>query len=154
MIETPQVVQAAPQLMASIRLNVGWSEMRQVMGPGLSEVRAVAAAQGIAATGVWFTHHFRQPTDTLDFEICLPVAARVKPEGRVKPGELPAATVARTVYRGGYEGLGAAWGEFTAWIRTNGHKANADFWERYVAGPESSADPADWRTELNRPLIA
>jgi effector-binding domain-containing protein len=154
MIETPQVAQTAPQLMASIRLSVGWSEMRHVMGPGLSEVRAVAAAQGIAAAGAWFTHHFRSPTDTLDFEICLPVATRVKPEGRVKPGELPASTVARTVCRGGYEGLGAAWGEFAAWIKANGHNTGADFWERYVAGPESSADPADWRTELNRPLIA
>ena len=153
MIETPEIVEVSAQPFASLRVVAKWNEMRAAIESGLGELKEAAAAQGIAATGPWFNHHFRAPTDTFDFEICLPVAARVKPEGRVKPGELPAATVARTIYRGGYEGLGAAWGEFAAWIRANGHKAGADFWERYVAGPESSADPADWRTELNRPLI-
>jgi effector-binding domain-containing protein len=61
--------------------------------------------------------------------------------------------VARVVYRGPYEGLGAAWGEFDAWIAANGHKPGTDLWECYVAGPESSPDPAAWRTELNRPLV-
>jgi hypothetical protein len=65
----------------------------------------------------------------------------------------PATTVARTVYHGGYEGLGAAWGEFDAWIKTDGHKPGPDPWECYIAGPESGPDPANWRTELNRPLV-
>ncbi len=60
--------------------------------------------------------------------------------------------VARSVYRGPYEGLGPAWGELDAWIRANEHKPAPDLWEVYVAGPESSADPATWRTELSRPL--
>ena len=25
-------------------------------------------------------------------------------------------------------------------------------WERYLAGPETGPDPAQWRTELNQPL--
>jgi effector-binding domain-containing protein len=128
--------------------------MRKVMGPGLSELRAAIAAQGIAPTGPWFDHLFRRPTDTFDFEICLPVAERVRPVGRVKAGQLPAATVARTIYHGGYGGLGAAWGEFEAWIMANGHKSGSDFCQCYLAGPESNADPATWRTELIRPLIA
>jgi len=66
---------------------------------------------------------------------------------------LPATTVARTVFQGPYEGLGAAWGEFDAWIVANGHTPGPDLWECYVAGPESSSDPASWRTELNRPLV-
>jgi len=61
--------------------------------------------------------------------------------------------VARTVFQGAYEGLGAAWGEFDAWIVANGHTPGPDLWECYVAGPESSSDPASWRTELNRPLV-
>lgn len=48
--------------------------------------------------------------DTFDFEVGVPVAAPVAAAGRVKPGELPAATVARTVYHGDYSGLGEAWG--------------------------------------------
>jgi effector-binding domain-containing protein len=60
--------------------------------------------------------------------------------------------VACTVYHGGYEGLGPAWGELEAWIAAEGRQTAADLWECYIAGPESSSDPADWRTELNWPL--
>jgi effector-binding domain-containing protein len=72
----------------------------------------------------------------------------------VKPGQLPATTVARTVYHGDYEGLGAAWGEFGAWIKANGYTPAPNLWECYVAGPESNPDPATWRTELIRPLTS
>jgi effector-binding domain-containing protein len=90
---------------------------------------------------------------TFDFEIGVPVATAIAPVGRVTPGELPAATVARTVYQGGFEGLGAAWGEFNAWITAEGHTPCPDLWECYVAGPESGPEPSSWRTELNRPLV-
>lgn len=60
--------------------------------------------------------------------------------------------VAQSVNHGGYEGLAAAWGEFESWIAANGHASAPDRWERYVTGPESSPDPATWRTERNRPI--
>ncbi len=122
----------------------------------MSWVRATAslmdavAAQGIATTGPWFSHHLRMDPAIFDFEIGVPVAAPVAAMGRVQLGQLPAATVARTVYHGPYEGLGTAWGEFDAWIAANG----PDLWECYVAGPESGLDPATFRTELNRSLTA
>lgn len=111
------------------------------------------AAQGIAATGPWLTHHLRMDPQTWDFEISVPVASPVNPAGRVKPGTLRAARVARTNYHGPFEGLGDAWGELMQWIAANGHTPAADLWECYAAGPESGPDPAKWRTELNRPLL-
>jgi effector-binding domain-containing protein len=154
MLDTPQIVRTDPQPVAAIHLCVPWTKMREVMGPGLSELKASVAAQGVEVTGPWFNHHSRPPTDTLDFRICLPVARAVSPIGRVEPGELPAATVARTVYHGPFDGLGKAWGELRSWIAANGHETGNEFWERYLVGPEASADPASWRTELNWPLVA
>lgn len=154
MIDTPRIVQTADQLTAHIPLQVACGDMPKVMGPGITEVFNVLAAQGLKPIGPWFTHHQRRPTDSFDFSICVPVATAVKPSGRVQSGTLPAATVARTIYRGGYEGLGAAWGEFHAWLTAQGHTPRADLWECYVQGPESGADPSQWRTELNAPLIA
>jgi effector-binding domain-containing protein len=152
-LETPQVMETADQLTAFIHLTVPRAEIRSVMAPGLGEVKAAIAAQGIAPAGPWFTHHLRMDPALFDFEVCVPVEEPVAAAGRVKPGRLPAARVARVVYRGPYEGLGAAWGEFDAWIAANGHKPGTDLWECYVAGPESNPDPAAWRTELNRPLV-
>ena len=91
-------------------------------------------------------------SDTFDFELGVKVSAPVKAAGRVKPGELPAAKVARTVYSGPYEGLPSAWGEFNKWLEANGYEQAENLWELYSVGPQSSPDPANWRTELNRPL--
>jgi len=151
-IDKPQVLQMAEQPSAFIRLTVPRSEIQNVMGPGYGELMDTIAAQGITATGPWFTHHLSMQPDTFDFEIGVPVSAPVAPAGRVQAGRVPGITVAQTTYRGPYEGLGDAWAEFDAWIAASGHAAGPDLWERYVAGPESNADPASWRTELNRPL--
>lgn len=72
--------------------------------------------------------------------------------GRVRCGSLPAATLARATYRGGYEGLSAAWGELRQWTEANGHTRGVDLWEVYASGPETSSNAAEWRTELNQPL--
>jgi effector-binding domain-containing protein len=120
---------------------------------GVRELMAAVAAQGIAPTGPWFSHHLRMDPNTFDFEISVPVRSPVAAVGRVKPGIWPATKVARTVYRGDYEGLGEAWGEFNDWIAAHGHRPGPDYWECYATGPESTPDPAAWRTELTRPLI-
>jgi len=154
MIDSPQIVQVPAQSIACIPLCIPRAEIRNVMGPGLAELRAAVEEQGIAITGPWFTHHLRISPEVFDFEICLPVASRVATAGRVRPSERPEMTAARTEYHGPYEGLGPAWGEFDAWVRSRGLLPAADLWECYLAGPESSSDPAAWRAELLRPLIA
>ena len=40
-----------------------------------------------------------------------------------------------------------------AMVKESGENPQDAFWESYVAGPGSSPDPKNWRTELNRPLI-
>ncbi len=152
MLETPQLMQTAAQLAAVIHLKIPRNQIRQVMGPGLSELMSTVAAQGIGPTGPWFSHHLRMEPDTFDFEIGVPVSAPVKATGRVKPGQLPARSVARAIYRGAYEGLDSAWGELKAWLKAQGHTPAEDLWECYLAGPESNPDPATWRTELNWPV--
>jgi effector-binding domain-containing protein len=152
MLDKPRIVQTEAQLTAVIRLTVARAKIQSVMGPAIGEVMAALAAQGRAPAGPVFSHHLRMDPEVFDFEVGVPVTAPVAATGRVKASRLPAATVARAVYHGGYEGLGAAWGEFGKWIAAEGHTPASDLWERYVAGPESSPDPATWRTELNRPL--
>jgi effector-binding domain-containing protein len=146
-------VQTAAQPAAIIRFTIPRAEIRNVMGPGHSELMDAVAAQGIIPIGPWFSHHLRMDPEIFDFEIGVPIAAPFSAVGRVTAGQLPAATVARTVYHGGYEGLGAAWGELDAWVKAEGHTPAPDLWECYVAGPESGSDSTTWRTELNRPLI-
>lgn len=152
MLETPQIIRSEPQRTAVIRLTIPRDEIQAVMGPGIEELVSTVSDQGIGPGGAVFSHHLRMDPDVFDFEIGVPVTGVVKPEGRVEAGELTARTVARTVYQGPYEGLADAWGEFDAWITKNGHEPGPDLWEVYVTGPQTTPDPAGWRTELNRPL--
>ena len=152
MIDTPQITHSTAQPTAFIHLTIPRDEIRNVMGPGISELMSTIAAQGIAPTGPWFNHHLKMHPDIFDFQISVPVASAVKPTGRVQAGVLPATKVARTVYHGPYEGLGDAWGEFSDWVEAQNLEPAEDLWECYTSGPESSPDPTQWRTELNRPL--
>jgi effector-binding domain-containing protein len=152
MIDTPEIVDLPEQKMAVIALNVPSSEIMTHMGPGIGELHATLAAQGITPVGPWFTHHHRAPTDTFDFEICLPVDTDVTPAGRVKPGKRPAMTVARTTYSGGYEGLGNGWGTFIRSLKDQGVATTDALWETYAVGPETGPDSSQYRTILSKPL--
>lgn len=153
MIETPHIVESPAQQTAVIRLAVPREEIRQVMGPAIREVMAAVAAQGLAPAGPVFAYHFRMDPRVFDFEVGAPVEGSIVQDGRVAPAEMPARRVVRTVYHGGYEGLADAWREFEAWIKGEGLETTIALWESYLTSPESSPDPADWRTELNRPLM-
>src|SRR5260221_11253841 len=107
MLDIPEITEAAAQLTAVIHLTIPRAEIRNVMGPGLGELRAAIAAQGIAPAGPWLTHHLRMDPAIFDFEICVPITIPVVATGRLKPGQLPAATVARAVYHRGSEALGS-----------------------------------------------
>jgi effector-binding domain-containing protein len=153
MIETPTVVETRAQLIAIVHIETPRSKMQQVMGPGIGEVMSAVKAQGIGPTGPWFTHHLKMTSEAFDFDICVPVSAPAIPIGRVKPGRRPAINLVRTVYHGPYEGLAGAWHEFGTWVEANGRQTSGDLYECYLVGPETSADSADWRTELSRALV-
>lgn len=153
MLDEPKIVQTSAQKTAVIHLTIPREKIQEEMGPTFTELMSTIKAQGITPTGPWFSHHLRMDPAVFDFEIGVPVSADVQPTGRVKPGHLPSAKVARTIYRGGYEGLGTAWGEFEKWLKTNGHSAAPDLWEVYTAGPETGNDASLYRTELNRPVV-
>lgn len=153
MIDTPQIAQFPGQRVALIHLTIPRDEIGQVMGPGVNEVYAAVRDQRLPQAGRWLNHHLRIDPDVFDFEICVPVRAEVQAVGRVVPGMLAPATVARTEYHGRYEDLAEAWAEFRAWVVENGHTPAEGLWEVYLVGPEVSDDPAQWRTQLNLPLV-
>ncbi|MBX7214121.1 MAG: GyrI-like domain-containing protein [Thermoflexales bacterium] len=153
MIDTPTILQSAETPIALIHITVPREEIQAVMGPGYAELMGALQAQGVAPAGPWLTHHLRMSPEVFDFELAVPVRGTVQPVGRVRMGTLPARTLARTTYRGPFEGLPDAWDAFMAWVTAAGHTPAADLWEVYVRGPEASADPAEWETQLNRPLL-
>ena len=154
MLDTPHLTQTGEQPTAVIHLTVSRTEISHVIDSAIAEVIAAIAAQGANPVGPCFTYHPKRPSGLFDFEVGFPVDRPITPVGRVKMGQLPTAKIVRTIYMGCYEGLASAWGEFCAWIETEGLTPQDSLWECYLSGSESNPDPATWRTELNRPLAA
>jgi len=154
MLDTPRISSTEPRPVAVIRLTIPRAEIQTVLRLAMGELLAAIAEQGIDTDGPLFSHHFAMHPDTFDFEVGIFTTIFVEDVGRVRRGESSASsTVAKTTYRGPYEGLGAAWSEFDRWVAAAGHTSAADLWEFYISGPESGPDPTKWRTDLLRPLI-
>ncbi len=154
MIATPEVTETQPRIAAVIHVTIPRSQTRSTMPAAIREIIAALSSQGMGPSGPLFFHHLTTSAETFDVEVGFPVAAPVRPTGRVKSGEFPGGRIARTVYQGNYEGLYRAWSEFGEWMKCERQTGRGDLWEIYVAGPESSSDPANWRTELCLPLQA
>lgn len=153
MLERPEIVHSPAQATAIVRIEVPRAEIMRVMEPAIDEVLQVLREQGVQPAGSLVTYHRSMDPAVFDFEVGFPVSMTVRPSRRVVPSGIPAATVVRAIYRGGYEGLGDAWKELSAWMSAEGHQAGPSLWERYLTGPESGPDTARWRTELNRPVV-
>jgi len=153
MLDTPQITSSKAQASAVIRLAIPFAEMPKHIGPAIGELMALVKAQAIGPASPWYILVHKMDASAIDCDVGVPVSDPVKPAGRVKPGSLPATKVARAVYRGGYEGIPAAWAELDAWVAKNGQKPAGPIWDVYLAGPETGPDPSTWRTELNRALV-
>lgn len=105
MIDAPHIAQTVAQQTAIIRLTIPRAKMMTAFGPAVGELMSVLAAQGISPAGPVFAHHLKITPGIFDFEVGVAIATPVIAAGRMKPSEWPAMKVARTGYRGPYEGL-------------------------------------------------
>ena len=158
MIETLKIVQSQLITAAVIHVTCPRERIQAEVAPAIKEVLAALAETGQRPAGPMFMHHLTMSGSHFDVEVGFPISAPLRPSGRVKPGELPAARVARTIYSGPYEGLFSAWEEFGRRLLDDNSVDPSvlapikTVWERYLVGPETGSDASQWRTELNLPL--
>ncbi len=122
----------------------------QVLFPALT-------AQGIKPIGPALALYHEVPSDTVTFEVGIPVD-RPLPEDIpndagiiLTNSSLPAGKIARRTYIGPFDGLGQAWTEFMDSVESAsvaGHQPAFPCWEVYVTEPAPDADPATLRTDL------
>jgi len=152
MIDTPTIVETQAQLTAVIHLDIAREQMPAEFGHAINEVLQALSAQGIEPRSAALAYHLRMPPGRFDLEVGFVVSDTIAASGRVKASQLPAGRVARTIYRGPYQGLPTAWDTFTQWMNDQGVKQGEDLWELYSVGPHVTTDDSEYQTELNRPL--
>lgn len=136
-----------PQHVAVVRAHVPREGVGEFVAGAFGEVMRVVGDQGRRVVGMPFGRYHVTP-DGFDAEAGFPVDAPVERAGRVEAGELPGGPVAHLVYKGPYDGVGAAYQAAVDWVIDNGDQVAADPWECYLDEP-GVAEP---RTEVFVPF--
>jgi effector-binding domain-containing protein len=145
----PEVAVLPEAVTAVIDGAIPFAELPDFFDRSYTSLAATLAEQGIAITGPAFALYHRPPTDRVDLEVGFPTDGTVERAGPVRPGSLPAGTVARVVHEGSYDDLGTSWERLRAWIAGRGLTPGTVIWEVYVTEPTPDTDPADLRTQLH-----
>ena len=122
------------------------------------ELNAWAKKNNVKAAGPAFTV-FLDPPNEFDpnsgrFEVCLPVAATPKVEGKLKAKNFPACTVAYSQVKGPYDQIPAHYAEMLAWMDAQGLEAAGAPREVYIKRPDikGKTDPKEYLTEIQFPI--
>jgi effector-binding domain-containing protein len=143
----------AQQSIISIRDRHRQSELPAFLGWAFGDLFSHLKVLGVEPAGPPFVIYHAFGPDDIDAEVCVPVSQPVTASGRSESRVLPAMTVARTLHVGPYEALGSAYAAVNDWTAIHGFEAAGPMRERYLNGPGEAASPADYRTEIEIPIV-
>lgn len=129
------------------------ADLGQLFDKTFAAIFSTLPRVGITPVGPPFGLYTREPGETVDVEVGIPVSAPLTADHPV--GELtltgstlPAGQLAAVSYFGDFGGLGDAWGAFMRGVVELGQTPTMPFFEVYVTEPTPDMDPDDLRTDL------
>jgi effector-binding domain-containing protein len=141
------------QPVISIRARHAQGEIPAFLGRSFGELFGQLTILGVTPSGPPLViYHEFGPTE-IDAEVCVPIGRDVTATGTVRTRILPAATVVRTLHVGPYEALGAAYEALNAWVAQQDLAVAGPVQERYLNGPGDTGSPAEYRTEIELPVV-
>ncbi len=142
------------EAIVSIRERLPTAELPGFIGRSYETLFSHVGELGLQATEAPFIVYHAFGPGAVDAEVCVPVPHPVAAGDGMTSRLLPAATVARTLHVGAYDGLGAAYTELTEWVGDHGFEAVGPARERYLNQPGPDVAPADYLTEIDIPIAA
>ncbi|UVI36131.1 GyrI-like domain-containing protein [Brevibacterium spongiae] len=134
--------------------DVPMAELPALFDATFSGLFPVLSEAGVEPAGPAFALYTRQPSETVDLQVGIPISAGLTNAQPISgghiviPSELPAGSMAVSSHLGGYDGLGETWAQLLKDAVAAGHHPGLPFIELYVTEPSPEADPADMRTDL------
>ncbi len=141
-----------PQMVASLRAVVPtYPDIRSLFDELYSYLRRQGASGGVCAA-IYHDGEYRERA--IDNEAIIFLNKPLPEDGQICVYELPAATVATTIYYGSYIGLGAAYTALMAWMKVSGYQIVAPERELYLRAPSIAGvyDDKDCVTEIQFPI--
>jgi effector-binding domain-containing protein len=142
------------QPVLAIRHAVPTSMFQAFLEGAFEELYTFVGAAGVEPEGPPMARYHAFGPEVIDVEVCLPVPANVVGAGRITATMLPAVDVATIVHIGPYGAEGEAYAALEHWISEHGRVVNGPPRERYVIGPDAGVEPAEYRTEIEMPILA
>lgn len=142
-----------PQPILGIRDRRAAADVPGFLTEAFGELFGRLGLLGMAPAGHPFVIYHAFGPNHIDAEVCVPIAEVATTMGRIRSRELAAMTVASTLHVGPYEELGAACRALTDWINQHGLGAAGPVQECYLNGPGDVVTPAEYRTEVEIPIV-
>ena len=144
-----------------VRTKATLAEIPATIHQAFGELCRYCADKTIVATGPGMTiyhdgadHAGADHPDHWDVEVAIPVERPYAGQGRLQGRAHPPMTVAYTLYEGPYgPGVTEAYHALMAWIQAQGLALAGPPRELYLAGEQDTHSPADYRTELQWPVV-
>jgi DNA-binding transcriptional MerR regulator len=145
-----------PQLeTAAVTETIGLDDLGPWFQGALGELAATVATQGVATAGppgsVIANEFFAEERG--DITVYVPLAATLKPVGRVEPRSLPAVELATIVHVGSHADIDRAYGSLAAYVSEHALAVEGPIRERYLVGRLDTTDHDAWRTEIGWPIF-
>ncbi|MEZ5266368.1 MAG: GyrI-like domain-containing protein [Acidimicrobiales bacterium] len=150
--DQPTIAELGPASLAVIHAVVPMAQLPAFFDAAFTELAAVLAEQGLTPAGPAFAHYHAPPAGSAVLDVGFPVAAEIRPQGRVQPATRSASPAATLVHQGPYDGLGSSWERLAGWIAEQGLTPTDELWEIYETEPTPDLDPNVLRTVLFWPL--
>jgi DNA-binding transcriptional MerR regulator len=143
------------QPVLSVRDTLVWNERHAVSGvsQSLGEVYNFIQAKSVATNGApMLTYPCPDHKETVEVSSCVPITGYPSLEGRVERVVLPAAELAYTVHRGGYDTLDDTLIKLLRWVLHQQLEIVGDAREVFLEHPITVSNPKKYRTELAIPI--
>lgn len=152
-----EITDTVPGTVLELRRVVRPEHVGEDIGTGLAELYAEVEATRLHPAGPPSATYLTPPVpgQAMNVDLGVPVTAgagRAAPRAGARVVGRHSRPVARTIHRGDYAGIGAAYKALDEWIFSNGFRAAGPPTETYLTGPDAVSDTAAYRTEVCIPV--
>src|SRR5699024_9499545 len=121
--------------------DVPMAELPELFDETFAGLFPVLTEAGVEPAGPAFALYTRQPSETVDLQVGIPISAGLTNAQPISgghiviPAELPAGSMAVRSHLGGYDGLGQTWAQLLDDVVSAGHHPGLPYIELYVTEP-------------------
>jgi effector-binding domain-containing protein len=142
------------QRVVAVRATTTMDKVGQALQSGWRQLFGSLGASAMTPSGPPFAIYYSYGGESgeVELEACLPTTGEVVASPPITVRDEPAVSVAATLHKGPYDGVGAAYEALQAWMAAQGRQIAGPPREVYLTDPQQVTDPADYLTEVQWPV--